>query len=121
MTKPGIVLEGSKSVVAKMAARIYSARITRGDARKGEGDECREQSIREAVRIAKTVERSVETEGEPIASEDAYQSSGNTPHPPASEIPSYDEPSSPNSDVAQAKSEWEAAVEALSGKDTPKH
>ena len=62
MSKPAITLEPSKGVVSEMAAQIYSAYIIRGDVQEGEEDQYMERSIREAVRIAKTVERSVETE-----------------------------------------------------------
>ena len=84
MAKPDITLEPSKGVVSEMAAQIYSAYIIRGDVQEGEEDQYMERSIREAVRIAKTVERSVETEDVPATGEDARAPSGEAPPPSAS-------------------------------------
>lgn len=69
MAKPDITLEPSKGVISQMAARIYAAYITRGAVREGEEADWMQRSIREAVRIAKTVDASIESENESNASE----------------------------------------------------
>ena len=119
MSKPDITLEPSKGVVSEMASRIYAAYIMRGDVAEGEEDQYMERSIRQAVRIAKTVERSVETEDAPATGED--------PPPPASkpQTPSAAKPSkiesapATGSEGSGAKSEIDAVIdEALAGQDT---
>ena len=119
MTKPDITLEPSKGVVSEMAAQIYSAYIIRGDVQEGEEDQYMQRSIREAVRIAKTVERSVETEDVPAAGEDARAPSGEAPPPRASETPKSKPAPTPNQAGTKPESELEAVIdEALSGEDT---
>jgi hypothetical protein len=120
MAKPDITLEPSKGVVSEMAAQIYSAYIIRGDVQEGEEDQYMERSIREAVRIAKTVERSVETEDAPAAGEDARSPSGDAPPPRASETSKSKPTSTPSRAGARPESDLDAVIEeALSGEDTP--
>ena len=119
MSKPDITLEPSKGVVSEMAAQIYSAYIIRGDVQEGEEDQYMERSIREAVRIAKTVERSVETEDVPAAGEDARNPSGEASPPSASAKPASKPAPAPSREESGAKSELDAVIEeALSGEDT---
>ena len=75
MAEPEITMEPSKGVISAMAARIYSAYVVRGDVQEGEEDRYMKRSIRAAVRIAKTVERSVETEDVPKTDENALDPS----------------------------------------------
>jgi len=119
MSKPAITLEPSKGVVSEMAAQIYSAYIIRGDVQEGEEDQYMERSIREAVRIAKTVERSVETEDAPAAGEDARSPSREAPPPSVSANPASKPAPAPSREESGAKSELDAVIEeALSGEDT---
>ncbi|MBN2292085.1 MAG: hypothetical protein JXM70_06645 [Pirellulales bacterium] len=62
MTKPDISLEHSKAVVSDMASRIFAAYIVRGEVKDGEESTWMERSIREAVKIAKAIDASIETE-----------------------------------------------------------
>jgi len=71
MTKPDITLERSKGVVSQMAAQIYAAYIARGALKDGEEANWMQRSIREAVRIAKTVAASVESDDEPDSGRDS--------------------------------------------------
>jgi len=120
MSKPDITLEPSKGVVSQMAAQIYSAYIIRGDVQEGEEDQYMERSIREAVRIAKTVERSIETEDVPAAGEDARNPSGELPPPRASENSKSKSAPTPSRGGARSESELDAVIEeALCGEDTP--
>ena len=119
MSKPDITLEPSKGVVSEMAAQIYSAYIIRGDVQEGEEDQYMERSIREAVRIAKTVERSVETEDVPVADEDARAPGGKAPSPSVSANPASKPAPVPSKEGSEAGSELDAVIEeALSGEDT---
>jgi len=119
MSKPDITLEPSKGVVSEMAAQIYSAYIIRGDVQEGEENQYMERSIREAVRIAKTVERSVETEDVPAAGEDARNPSGEAPPPSVSTNPASKPAPVPPKKGAGAESELDTVIdEALSGEDT---
>jgi len=106
MTKPDITLEPSKGVISEMAARIYSAYIVRGEVRDGEETKWMERSIREAVRIAKTVEASIETDDAPAGAENPHASDGEMP--------------APSGEGSAEKSELDGVIdEALSGKDVP--
>ena len=109
MPKPDITLEPSKGVVAQMAARIYAAYIARGAVNEGEESQWMQRSIREAVRIARTVDASIESEDEPESDRDS--TAGENPNPaarsPASEPPLRRE--SPKSSAA------ESAGKALGG------
>jgi hypothetical protein len=120
MSKPDITLEPSKGVVSEMAARIYAAYIIRGNMKEGEEQQYMEQSIREAVRIAKTVERSVETEDVPAASEDERTASGEAP-PPRAPAASASAPAPlPRDEGPEAKAVFDTAIsEALSEEDAP--
>lgn len=100
MPKPDITLEPSKGVVAQMAARIYAAYIARGAVSEGEESQWMQRSIREAVRIARTVDASIESEDEPGSDRDS--TAGENPSP-ASGSPAS-EPSSPSSGGEPAKS-----------------
>jgi hypothetical protein len=120
MSKPDITLEPSKGVVSEMAARIYAAYIIRGNMKEGEEEQYMERSIREAVRIAKTVERSVETEDVPAESEDEHTPSGEAlpPHAPAT---SASGPAPlPSDEGPEAKAVFDTAIsEALSEEGAP--
>jgi hypothetical protein len=119
MAKPDITLEPSKGVVSEMAAQIYSAYIIRGDVQEGEENQYMERSIRAAVRIAKTVERSVKTEDVPAAGEDAHNSSSKAPPPSVSSNPAGKRAPVPSKKGAGARSALDAVIEeALSGEDT---
>ena len=120
MSKPEITLEPSKGVVSEMAAQIYSAYIIRGDVQEGEEDQYMERSIREAVRIAKTVERSVETEDVPAVGEDVRATGWPAP-PTGVSADSASEPApAPSREGSGAQSEMDAVIEeALFDEDTP--
>lgn len=70
MPKPDITLEPTKQVVSQMAARIYAAYIARGAVQQGDEAKWMQRSIREAVRIARTVEASIESGEEPAAEDE---------------------------------------------------
>lgn len=70
MIKPDITLEPSKGVVSQMAAQIYAAYITRGAMKNGEEVNWMQRSIREAVRIARTVDVSLESDEAPGSSQE---------------------------------------------------
>jgi len=111
MTKPDITLEPSKGVISEMAARIYSAYIVRGEVRDGEETKWMARSIREAVRIAKTVEASIETDDVPAGAEDS-------PAPRASATAASDSTPTSSEEGAAPKSELETAIDdALYGED----
>jgi len=106
MTKPDITLERSKGVVSEMAAGIYSAHIVRGDVRDGEETKWIERSIREAVRIAKTVDASIETDDTSVEGEASSTPGGEAP--------------APRVEGSTEKSELDAVIEeALSGEAPP--
>lgn len=84
MAKPDVTLEPSKGVVSRMAAQIYAAYIARGVVKDGEEASWMERSIREAVRIAKTVAASVESEDEPDSNQGSTAGGSGTPAPGAS-------------------------------------
>ena len=113
MTKPDITLEPSKGVISEMASRIYAAYIMRGEVKNGEEASWMQRSIRAAVRIAKTVDASIETDDESDASENAATSdSPDRATPPGgTEIPA-------NPKGAATESEFESIIdEALSSDD----
>jgi len=119
MSKPDITLEPSKGVISEMSARIYSAHIIRGDVRDGDEAQWMERSIREAIRIAKTVDASTETEDMPIGVE-----SPSTPRP---EAPAPRTPAKPSTRASsQGDSAEESGLsavieEVLSAEDAPEY
>ena len=118
MAKTDITLEPSKGVISEMAAHIYSAYIIRGEMNAGEEDQFMERSIREALRIAKTVDRSVETEDASTGRVDAPDSTGETPSPRAPTTYATQPP--PSGEPSAKKSELDAVIdEALAGQDVP--
>jgi hypothetical protein len=120
MTKPDITLEPSKGVISEMAARIYSAYIVRGEVRDGEETKWMERSIREAVRIAKTVEASIETDDAPAGAEDSPTLGGEKPAPRASATAARDSRPAPSGEGSAEHSELDGVIdEALSGKEVP--
>ena len=111
--KPEITLEPSKGVISEMAARIYSAYIVHGEVRDGEETKWMERSIREAVRIAKTVEASIETDDAPADAEDS-------PAPRAPATAASDSTPTPSEEGSAPRSELETVIaDALSEKDAP--
>lgn len=120
MTKPDITLEPSKGVICEMAAGIYSAHIIRGDVKDGEETKWMERSIREAIRIAKTVDASIETEDAPVGAEDSPTTGGETLAPRASATAASDSTPTPSGEGAAARPELETVIDdALSGEDAP--
>lgn len=100
MAKPDVTLDPSKGVVAQMAARIYAAYITRGAVKDGEEASWMQRSIREAVRIAKTVAASVESDDEPGSDQDLSAEEGRSAGP-GSSAPSPGSPArSPAAEIA---------------------
>ena len=72
-----------------------------------------ERSIREAVRIAKTVEASIATDDAPAGAEDS-------PAPRASATAASDSTPNPSEEGSAPRSELEAVIDdALSGEDAP--
>jgi hypothetical protein len=119
MSKPDITLEPSKGVVSEMASRIYAAYILHGDVTEGEEDQYMERAIRQAVRIAKTVERSVETEDAPSTGEDPPPPATKPRTSDAAEASRIESPSALSSEGSGAKSEIDAVIdEALLEQDT---
>jgi hypothetical protein len=111
MGKLDVTLEPSKGVVSEMAARIYSAYIIRGEVTKGEETEWMERSIREAVRIAKTVEASIETDDMPVGAENAAGSSDAAAASSLGESAPSDPAPPPKSEGSAAKSDLDAAID----------
>jgi hypothetical protein len=119
MSKPDITLEPSKGVVSMMAAQIFSAHIIRGNVQEGNEDQYMERSIREAIRIAKTVERSVETEDVPATKNDPHNPSSEASSPSVSAEPTNMPTSASTAEKSGARSELDAVIqEVLSGEDT---
>lgn len=120
MGKPDITLEPSKGVVSEMAARIFSAYIIRGEVKNGEETEWMERSIREAVRIAKTVEASIETDDMAAVIEDAPGPSDAEPAPSTGQSLPSDPAPPAKSERSAEKSDLDGVIaDALSGEDAP--
>lgn len=64
MAKTYIALQPSEAVLVQAAAQIYSAYVISGRAEPGSEEDCLERSIREAIRIAKTVDSAVQADRE---------------------------------------------------------
>ena len=64
MAKTYLKLQRSEGYIIQAAAQIYAAHITSGHADDGQEDACMEKAIRDAIRIAKTVDEAVIAEGE---------------------------------------------------------
>ncbi len=111
MSKPEITLESSKEVVSAMAARIYSAHIVRGDVKEGEETKWMERSIREAVKIAKTVEASIDTDDTLPSPESSPHSGTETPASGASAPSEPQGTASPSAGSYSPNSELNAAIE----------
>ena len=113
MTKPDITLEPSKAVVSNMAAQIYAAYITRGAVKDGEEASWMQRSIREAVRIAKTVDASVESDDEPDTHQVSTVDESQTPAPGTTASSTPDAPASPAAEGAAYALEDPAFNEAV--------
>jgi hypothetical protein len=100
MTKPDITLEPSKGVVSQMAAQIYSAYITRGVVEQGEEANWMERSIREAVRIARTVDVSTESDEGPSPHQESTGGGSRASAPASSASPAPSPPTSPAAENA---------------------
>ena len=64
MAKTYISLQPSEGVLVQAAAQIYSAYVISGQAAPGSENDWLQRSIREAVRIAKTVDAAVQADAE---------------------------------------------------------
>ena len=64
MAKTYIKLQQSEGYIIQAAAQIYAAHIVSGRIEGGQEDACMQQAIRDAIRIAKTVDEVVIAEGE---------------------------------------------------------
>ncbi len=116
MTKPAVILDSSQAVVSQMAAQIYAAYITHGDVKDEEKAKWMERSIREALRIAKTVDASLKTAEQSDSNADVPDATSRTPapKPPAPEPPESGAAASARN--AMPDLELDRAVgEALSG------
>jgi hypothetical protein len=57
-------LQQSEGYIIQAAAQIYAAHLAAGRLEEGQEAACMEKSIRDAIRIAKTVDAAVIAEGE---------------------------------------------------------
>ena len=64
MAKPYIALQPSEGIIVGAAADIYSAYISAGRVPEGSEKEWMDRSIREAIRIAKVVDESLQSDNE---------------------------------------------------------
>ena len=64
MAKTYLRLQQSEGYIIQAAAQIYAAHVASGRIEAGQEDACMEKSIRDAIRIAKTVDDAVIAEGE---------------------------------------------------------
>jgi len=64
MAKTYLKLQQSEGYIIQAAAQIYAAHVTAGHIKEGQDDACMEKAIRDAIRIAKTVDDAVIAEGE---------------------------------------------------------
>jgi len=64
MSKPYISLKPTEQTLTEAAAGIYAAYITAGRVAEGDENAWMERSIREAIKIARTVDDSVQSDGE---------------------------------------------------------
>lgn len=64
MAKSYIALQPSEGILVQAAAQIYSAYVISGQAAPGTEDEWLQRSIRETIRIAKTVDSAVQADAE---------------------------------------------------------
>ncbi len=64
MAKVYLKLQQSEGYIIQAAAQIYAAHLTAGRLEEGQEAACMEKSIRDAIRIAKTVDAAVIAEGE---------------------------------------------------------
>ena len=64
MAKPYISLQPSEGIIIAAAANIYAAYISAGRVEDAQESEWMERSIREAIRIARTVDESIQSDAE---------------------------------------------------------
>ncbi|QDT47041.1 hypothetical protein Pan258_10680 [Symmachiella dynata] len=64
MAKPYISLKPTEQTLTTAAAGIYAAYITAGRVANGEEKSWMDRAIREAIRIARTIDESVQSDGE---------------------------------------------------------
>ncbi len=64
MAKVFLKLQQSEGYIIQAAAQIYAAHLASGRVEQGQEEACMEKSIRDAIRIAKTVDAAVIAEGE---------------------------------------------------------
>ncbi len=64
MGKAYLKLQKSEGYVIQAAAQIYSALLASGRVEEGQEEACMEKAVRDAIRIAKTVDDAVIAEGE---------------------------------------------------------
>jgi hypothetical protein len=64
MAKTYLKLQRSEGYIIQAAAQIYAAHVGTGRLEEGQEAACMERSIRDAIRIAKTVDDAVIAEGE---------------------------------------------------------
>jgi len=87
MAKPDLTLEPSKAAISQMAAQIYAAYITRGAVKDGEEASWMQRSIKEAVRIARTVDTSIGTTDESGATRETAAETSRTAEPAPAAAP----------------------------------
>ena len=64
MAKTYLKLQQSEGYIIHAAAVIYATQLASGRIEEGREDACMQQAIRDAIRIAKTVDAAVIAEGE---------------------------------------------------------
>jgi hypothetical protein len=64
MAKAHLKLQQTEGYVIQAAAQIYAAQLASGRVDEGQEAECMENAIRDAIRIAKTVDAAIVAEGE---------------------------------------------------------
>jgi hypothetical protein len=64
MAKPYLALQQSEGVIVQSAARIYAAYIAAGRVPEGSEQEWMDRSIREALRIARVTDETIQADGE---------------------------------------------------------
>ena len=64
MAKSFITLQQTEGFIVQAAAQIYAARIAGGNLDESQESACMQKAIKDAIRIAKTVDSAVQAEGE---------------------------------------------------------
>jgi hypothetical protein len=64
MAKPNISLKPTEQTLTSAASRIYAAYITAGRVDEGQEKQWMDRAIREAIRIGRIIDESVQSDGE---------------------------------------------------------